>query len=78
MNAYAHQWRLAVALKQPYPAPETGEVPQYWGWQNESPDRLALGLTQRKHEQSVAMGIGFGLAAALLVAGWLGSKGVAA
>lgn len=21
---YAHQWRLAVALKQPYPRPETG------------------------------------------------------
>lgn len=24
MNTYAHRWQLAVALKQPYPRPETG------------------------------------------------------
>ena len=24
MNTYAHRWRLAVALKQAYPRPETG------------------------------------------------------
>jgi|WetSurMetagenome_2_1015567.scaffolds.fasta_scaffold1035608_2 hypothetical protein len=24
MNTYVHRWRLAVALKQPYPRPETG------------------------------------------------------
>lgn len=24
MNTYQHRWRLAVALKHPYPAPDTG------------------------------------------------------
>lgn len=71
MKNYAQRWALAVALRQPYPRPETGDVmattdpaaPAPSGW-SLSPENVKIAL--QNMSKAAWLGIGLG---ALLGAG---------
>lgn len=65
MNSYAHRWRLAVALKQPYPSPSDTGAPSLY--------QDAKWEEQRRG----AVIWGFGIGSALLLLSWFGAPSTA-